>query len=203
MNITDMILLERHRNTCNWIPTYGFVGQLARTIGANRLCEVGVAYGYHAEHILDNMPEIEYFGIDPYLAGYDPSDPFVRDVAKLYADDPQLALNRLFSSVNCKLTKYDGRANLIRKKSVTGAEIMRDGYFDIIYIDGDHTYDAVCEDLKAWYSKVRPGGIICGDDFGWEGVRKAVLEFMGPRNKLVIEYRSANSDFPEKWSVAV
>ncbi len=203
MNVTDMLLLERHRSTCTWIPSYGFLIQMARSIGATKLCEVGVAYGYHAEYILQNMPEIEYHGVDPYLAGYDHTDPFVRDVALLYGDEPQLAMNRLFRAVNSKLTQYDGRANLLRKTSVKGAEIINDGYFDIVYIDGDHTYDAVRNDLDAWSSKVRPGGILCGDDYKWLGVRQAVLEFMDITGKQVIEYSAKNSDQPEKWSIVM
>ena len=203
MNITDMLRLERHRSTCNWISTYGFVENLAKSINAIRLCEVGVAYGYHAEHMLDHMPKIEYQGVDPYLANYDPQDPFVTDVATLYGEEPQRSMDRLFQAVNCKLTQYGGRANLLRKTSVSGAEMMSDGYFDIIYIDGDHTYDAVLKDLHAWYSKVKKGGILCGDDFNWPGVDQAVLDFMEPRGKAVIGHKSHGAALPEKWTVTM
>ncbi len=92
---------------------------------------------------------------------------------------------------------------LLRKTSVNGAEIINDGYFDIVYIDGDHTYDAVRNDLDAWSSKVRPGGILCGDDYKWLGVRQAVLEFMDITGKQVIEYSAKNSEQPEKWSIVM
>ncbi len=39
-----------------------------------------------------------------------------------------------------------------------------DGFFDFIYIDGDHEYSAVREDCFMAFDKVRPGGYICGDD---------------------------------------
>lgn len=39
-----------------------------------------------------------------------------------------------------------------------------DGYFDLIFIDGGHGYDDANADIRAWRSKVRPGGILCGHD---------------------------------------
>lgn len=36
--------------------------------------------------------------------------------------------------------------------------------FDVVYIDGDHSYDAVLVDLKESSRLVREGGILCGDD---------------------------------------
>ena len=51
--------------------------------------------------------------------------------------------------------------------------------FDIIYVDGSHEYDAVIQDLKAFWPLVLPGGFMLGDDYDsfWLGVQKAVDEF--------------------------
>lgn len=203
MNFPDWMILERNRKTCNWIPTYGFVTGLATTIGATRICEVGVAYGYHAEQILDTLREIEYQGVDPYLAGYDPTDCFVTDVARMFSDDPQRAMDRLYRTVADKLNWYDGRANLLRRPSAVAASRMADESFDLVYLDGDHTYPGVTADLQAWYGKVRPGGVLCGDDFTWQSVREAVMRFMGEKGKAVIGHSSPNAPFPEKWSVVI
>lgn len=40
-----------------------------------------------------------------------------------------------------------------------------DGYFDFIYIDGDHAYNFVYDDLLMAERKLRKGGIIAGHDF--------------------------------------
>ena len=58
-------------------------------------------------------------------------------------------------------------------------------YFDWIYIDANHTYDAVKADLRAFHPKVKPNGFITGDNYGdrpnwwWgDGVKRAVDEFV-------------------------
>ncbi|CAJ1954911.1 unnamed protein product [Cylindrotheca closterium] len=40
-----------------------------------------------------------------------------------------------------------------------------DGYFDFVYLDASHTYDAVRAELPLWWKKVRSGGIISGHDY--------------------------------------
>lgn len=57
-----------------------------------------------------------------------------------------------------------------------------EAYFDFVYIDGDHSYEAVRDDLFASYSRVKKGGLICGDDYslgGWwkDGVVRGMHEF--------------------------
>jgi cephalosporin hydroxylase len=57
---------------------------------------------------------------------------------------------------------------------------------DFIYIDGDHSYQAVLGDLTNYWDLLRPGGILVGDDFdekgGWPGVVKAAREFTTKNN---------------------
>lgn len=56
--------------------------------------------------------------------------------------------------------------------------------FDLIYIDGEHQYDFVKNDIEISLSLIKPGGIICGDDYcdSWPGVSKAV-------NELILDFR--------------
>jgi predicted O-methyltransferase YrrM len=44
------------------------------------------------------------------------------------------------------------------------ARFIADGIIDLVFIDGDHRYSAVAEDIKRWWPKVKLGGIMCGDD---------------------------------------
>jgi len=73
-------------------------------------------------------------------------------------------------------------------------EDFQDGYFDWIYIDGDHQYRFVKQDLNLYYPKVKKGGFVTGDDYGHEGwwdngVQKAVDEFVVQRKDVHFEVR--------------
>lgn len=65
-----------------------------------------------------------------------------------------------------------------------------DGYFDSVYIDGDHYYEGVKRDILASASKLKPGGFLIFNDYtAWSpgsmskcGVAKAVNEFINKKN---------------------
>lgn len=76
-------------------------------------------------------------------------------------------------------------------------ERFSDHYFDWIYIDSSHQYMHTVMELEIIKNKIKPDGIICGDD--WQpdpnhrhhGVYKAVNEFIEKENYSLIY---ANSD---------
>jgi hypothetical protein len=45
---------------------------------------------------------------------------------------------------------------------------------DLIYIDAGHSEESVFNDIHAWSKHLNPNGILCGDDWGWPEVRRAV-----------------------------
>ena len=52
-----------------------------------------------------------------------------------------------------------------------------DHFFDYIFIDADHQYSAIKQDIKNWTPKVKVGGTISGHDYGThEGIARAVNE---------------------------
>jgi len=53
--------------------------------------------------------------------------------------------------------------------------------YHLIYIDADHDYQSVKNDIIAWKEKVKPGGIISGHDYH-SGVKQAVDEIYGEKN---------------------
>ena len=79
------------------------------------------------------------------------------------------------------------RPNFVAHKGLSQTVIntFPDASFDFIYIDADHGYAAVCNDIAAAVPKLKPGGILAFNDFaiigrwgfGTFGVKKAVSEF--------------------------
>ena len=66
-------------------------------------------------------------------------------------------------------------------------EVPRTGHgdasLDFVFIDAEHTYDAVKQDIAAWEPKIKPGGWVMGHDYcdKFPGVRQAVQERYGGR----------------------
>jgi hypothetical protein len=85
--------------------------------------------------------------------------------------------------------------NVMKGDSSTILRSFPDNTFDMIYIDGDHSYEGVKKDLDVAMMKVKPGGWIMGHDFGLNfekakhvyefGVEKAVRELCGNRDQGV------------------
>jgi len=56
---------------------------------------------------------------------------------------------------------------------------------DLIFIDGNHDYDDVKQDIHNFFPLLSPSGLMFGDDYGWAGVKKAVDEFAAEHNLRV------------------
>jgi hypothetical protein len=61
---------------------------------------------------------------------------------------------------------------------------------DYVYIDADHSYKSVQEDLIAWYPKVKVGGLFAGHDWWNKEVYSAVYEFaeMGEHRLYAVQH---------------
>ena len=82
-------------------------------------------------------------------------------------------------------SKFENNNNVYIHKGISEKVLKEfpDGYFDWIYIDGDHSYETVIKDLNLSFLKVKSGGFISGDDYYWKDenkdypVRRAVQYF--------------------------
>lgn len=84
---------------------------------------------------------------------------------------------------------------------------FKDGILDWVYIDADHHYDHVKEDINIWYPKVRRGGIVAGHDYcryGGMEVIDAVDEFIkenGYKINLTTDDYWQGESFPTWWFI--
>jgi hypothetical protein len=186
--------IQESYKTCSWISLYyGNIESLLKTLPNPKIyIEIGIAMGFHVETIAKEFKDLACYGIDPYVP-YDPSDSF-NDIGKI---EPSLSIQTNFdlfcSSVVNRLSKYDNFKH-IRESSATGHRYFSDESVDLIFVDGDHTYEAVKEDCTMWWNKLKTGGIMCWDDYYWEGVKKAVDEFCFEKN-LKLEAISKNNSY--------
>ena len=68
---------------------------------------------------------------------------------------------------------------LHREPSTTAAARFAPRSIDFLWLDAGHRYDEVLADLQAWLPKVRDGGVIGGDDYGFLSVSAAVKDVLG------------------------
>jgi glycosyltransferase involved in cell wall biosynthesis len=134
--------------------------------------EIGVAFGGHSEAILKQTDVKKLYSVDRYH--HDPSyeDPLNYTEAQF---------DELYEFVKKRLSVFEDRCELLRLDSAQAVRAVPDS-LDFVYIDADHSYEGVFNDLCLWSHKVREGGIIAGHDYGHAqlpGVKKAVDQFLG------------------------
>mgnify|MGYP003335234449 CR=1 FL=1 len=68
----------------------------------------------------------------------------------------------------------------MRMTTTQAASNFADGSVDFVFIDADHSYEAVKQDIQTWLPKVRHGGVLAGHDYGWAGsVQRGVHDAIG------------------------
>ena len=71
-----------------------------------------------------------------------------------------------------------------RRSSIEGLNAFPDGSLDVVYVDGNHSFEYVLQDLVVAYRKLCRGGFLCDDDWDWKeeqgrtSVREAVVAFL-------------------------
>lgn len=140
--------------------------------------EIGVCEGFHAERILRYNDIKKLYLIDPYefYNGYDRSD-FRQENESL--EEPE----KIFLQAKKRLQIYINRIEFIKKSSRDALNDVPNN-LDFVYIDGNHAYEYVKEDINLYWSKIKKDGVIGGHDFGTHcpGVSKAVSEFILENN---------------------
>jgi predicted O-methyltransferase YrrM len=78
-------------------------------------------------------------------------------------------------------TRFFNNVKLFKDYSHNISNIFADKSVDLVYIDGDHSYEAVSKDIELYLPKIKQGGIMAGHDYSksWPGVIKAVDERLG------------------------
>lgn len=139
------------------------------------IVEIGVARGGHSLSLLTKYRSIEHmYGVDPYVSGYDGKD--------VFSHKSQREFDQLFNYVKAKLDfpKY----TLLREFSVNAARRFENNSIDAIYIDGDHSYVGVKNDVESWKPKMKIEGIMVGDDYDWPSVKAALINCL-PNHKPI------------------
>jgi len=119
--------------------------------------EVGVELGRFARTLCRKVPDLKLYGVDPWVKygdqweNHDPDEFYKKTIE------------------DCAPYNIE----IIRKFSMDAVKDFDDESLDFVYIDGNHDFPHVTEDINAWSKKVRKGGIISGHDYVFERRMKA------------------------------
>jgi hypothetical protein len=151
--------------------------------------EIGVHRGEFSKYLLINAKPSKLHLIDPWK--WFDSEEYSQALYGGNKGGKQTNMDLRFLKVK-KMLKEDIRTEKVqihRMLSTEAAKNIADNSLDWIYIDGDHSYKGVMDDLEHYYPKMKKGGYIIGDDYdqvNWYGddVIKAVADFV---KKYIVE----------------
>ena len=126
--------------------------QLFAELGFKVGAEIGTERGYYAKVLCRANPELKLYCIDAWIAYPD----FREHVTQSKIDEIYRDAQERLSPFNCKLMKSFS-ADAVGK--------FDDKSLDFVYIDSNHKYEYIIQDLTLWSKKVKPGGIVAGHDY--------------------------------------
>lgn len=131
------------------------------------------------------MPKLKLILIDRWCVP-PPGDSYFQG-SKVMSRHPQSRFDHAFQDTLNKVKPFSNRVKILKMTTIQAAEYIEDGSLDFIFIDSDHSYTGVMNDLTCWVSKVRKGGLISGHD--WKNgntnqdVARAVCDFFHCKEK--------------------
>lgn len=164
----------------DWQDTYREWVREAPRYGV--IVEIGVCFGrslaFLAREAIDQKrDDLEIIGVDPFVA----EDWMIRDCSHILAGRSLAATFDALMREHAPAER--DRVRVWETRSVHAASVFGDdetfSRADRVYIDGDHSTEAVAADIAAWLPLVKPGGVIAGHDFGNFGVEPAVRAAFG------------------------
>ena len=133
--------------------------EMLRERGAKCGAEVGTDRGEYAKNLCAGIPNLKLYCVDPWLAYTEGEDIHTQE-----------EMDQIYGEAKQKLKYYD--VSFYKKTSADCLRLIPDGFLDFVFIDVNHEYESVLEEVTGWTKKVKPGGIVCGHDYKEDKVRK-------------------------------
>lgn len=169
--MSDLVTIAELKAQGLWKTRYisasGLIPYVKNLHGNVRGVEIGACRGENASRFLEECPNIQHLDvIDPYTAYTD-----------VNGTSSQETLDRSKQICQENLLPFGDRATLRNTTSLEFCTTVPDESFQYIFIDGNHSYEHVRNDIFAWYPKLVPGGIFAGHDVHLRDVQQAINEF--------------------------
>lgn len=162
MDISQALLIE------GWMSLPELLWLAERAQQSQVIIEFGCYHGRSTRALADNTPG-KVYAVDPWDGKYF-SDNGSR--SEINTD--------CFRNFSANLNGHIQSGKVIPVQNFSWA-FKSPEKADLIFIDGDHRYESVMDDIKHALKMLKmPGGVLAGHDYGrddWPGVKKAVDDF--------------------------
>ena len=118
------------------------LAKLFARLGFTRGAEIGVWWGRYSEILCRTNPNLKLLAVDDWRRN---------------------RTHRSYAGTKRRLAKLN--VTIDRRSSMDAVVDVADESLDFVFIDADHKYASVCEDIREWSKKVRIGGIVSGHDY--------------------------------------
>lgn len=126
--------------------------------------EVGVDVGSHAESLLTHCDIERLYLIDiwdnPWCEGY----------------------------CEGRLARWRNKIKMVKGESKNIVKTIKENSLDFVYLDQQHDYNTVFDDLILWWITVKPGGMVALRNYSVETIQKAADTFKHGKSAIVDKY---------------
>lgn len=164
-----------------------FLLKNVENINNGKVVEVGVFGGYVslnlAKALKDKNTNVYSIDIWENQTMDNGNMTYKGEVSQEYLDDAKHWFKHMrinFENI-VKELEYEN-LEIIQKPSLIAVNDFKDNEIDLIFIDSDHSTEHVYNELDSWLPKIKPNGVIIGDDFNDNRVRAAIEKFAKDRS---------------------
>ena len=129
--------------------------------------EVGVWRWHTSAALLGSFPRLRLCCVDPWDVRGDQST--------MGDDGSPFRLNEAMAEFCVVTQPWHERRLTMPATSAEAAARVPDGSLDFVFIDACHKHEAVAADVRAWWPKLRTGGLMSGHDYNGKGDRTGVF----------------------------
>lgn len=144
----DLQAIRVHKRKNQWEP-------FMRKYNCQIIAEIGVQRGINFAEMIKHNPK-EAIAVDSWI-----EDGVISRNDGVY---PPEVLEQQYQQFK-KSVEGKSFVKILREYSFDAVKHFPDNYFDLVYIDADHSYEGCRRDLEDWYPKIKQGKYLIGDDY--------------------------------------
>jgi predicted O-methyltransferase YrrM len=171
-----------YKNIYGYFDFENLYGAVAEHFPNGRFVEIGTWLGkstcFMAETIKEKKLSVKFFGVDNFLGEINATDQ-----QEIVQKEGGCIYKRFL--MNMKEAGVLDYVTPLKMTSKEAAELFDNGSLDFVFLDAEHLFQDVLDDLSYWWPKVKVGGILAGHDWNGVGVNKAVRDFSQTTNLAI------------------